>query len=431
MAASGGTIQHKTGANGSTTAGIGIYLNQTRNASFSWMQLNHFDNFAIRGNALDGLTVANVVVSGTSGNNAASDEGAVLLANSGGTIAITNSNVSGGFEDNLRVDYNAVAGPAATFNVSGSTFRDLQAAGQIAQVNLRSQTAAASGWVVAFNFTSNTFENDANTLPPGGTENFSDGILATFEGPFAHDLTVEGSTFHHLSQGMDITSNFSADVDYVIRNNNITFTESVAAIAIVNGSSSTAQSFLTALIQGNTIGTSGVAQSGSRLGRGIVVDARGEETAEFTIHANTIRRIEVGGIDVNANTGDGDLSIQITNNVIEQVENNAGVGISDGMRVLTGTGSLHDICLDARNNDSFKIGASGTGDELQIRQVTNNVVFAIEGLTGSGTSAANVESYLDSQNPLFTPADGGTRVVTAASVVNFTSVGSCTTPAPQ
>jgi hypothetical protein len=100
------------------------------------------------------------------------------------------------------------------------------------------------------------------------------------------------------------------------------------------------------------------------------------------------------------------------------------------MRVLTGTGSLHDICLDARSNDSFKIGA-GAGDELQIRQVSNDVVFQIEGLTGSGTNAANVESYLDSQNPLFTPADGGTRVRTVASVVNFTSVAACTTPPIQ
>ena len=409
--------------------GIGIYLNQTRNASFSWMQLNHFDNFAIRGNELNGLTLSNVVVNGTSGNDAGSDEGAVLLEDSGGTIAITNSNVSGGFEDNLRVDYNnAVAGPAATFNVSGSTFRDLQAAGQNAQVNLRSQTSAGSGWVAAFNFTSNTFENDANTLPPGGTENWSDGILVTFEGPFAHDLTVENSTFHHLFQGMDIASNFSADVDYVIRNNIITFTEGVAAIAIGNGSSSTAQSFLTALIQGNTIGTSGVAQSGSRLGQGIVVDVRGEETAQFTIHGNTIRRIEVGGIDVLANTGDGDLHIQITNNVIEQVEDNVGGGISDGMRVLTATGSLHDICLDARNNDSFNIGGA---DDLQLRQSNAGVVFAIEGLAGSGTTAANVEAFLDGQNPLFTPASGGTRVRTVASVVNFTSVGSCTTPNPQ
>ena len=122
----------------------------------------------------------------------------------------------------------------------------------------------------------------------------------------------------------------------------------------------------------------------------------------MTIHANTIRRIEVGGIDVLANTGDGDLHLQLTNNVIDQVEDNVGGGISDGIRVLTGTGSLHDLCLDARNNDSFKIGA-GAGDELQLRQSNTGVVFGIEGLTGSGTSAANVEAYLDGREPIVQP----------------------------
>ena len=78
-AGTGGTIQHKTGTNGSTTQGIGIYLNQTKNPSFSFMQLNHFDNFAIRGNELNGLTLSSIVVNGTSGNDAGSDEGAVFL----------------------------------------------------------------------------------------------------------------------------------------------------------------------------------------------------------------------------------------------------------------------------------------------------------------------------------------------------------------
>ena len=150
----------------------------------------------------------------------------------------------------------------------------------------------------------------------------------------------------------------------------------------------------------------------------------------MTLHANTIRRVEVGGIDVFANTGDGDLHLQLTNNVIDQVEDDVGGGISDGIRILTGSSSPHDICLDARHNDSFKIGA-GAGDELQLRQSNTGVVFAIEGLTGSGTSAADVEAYMDGQNPLFNPADGGTRVRTVASVVNYTSVANCTTPTPQ
>ena len=46
-AGSGGTIQHKTGADGGTTQGIGIYLNNTSSVSLTRMQLNDFDNFAI------------------------------------------------------------------------------------------------------------------------------------------------------------------------------------------------------------------------------------------------------------------------------------------------------------------------------------------------------------------------------------------------
>ena len=48
-AISGGTIANKTGADGSTTTGIGIYLNNTANVAIDRMQLNDFDNYAIRG----------------------------------------------------------------------------------------------------------------------------------------------------------------------------------------------------------------------------------------------------------------------------------------------------------------------------------------------------------------------------------------------
>ena len=34
-------------ADGSTTTGIGLYLNNTRNHTFSWMQLNDCQNFGI------------------------------------------------------------------------------------------------------------------------------------------------------------------------------------------------------------------------------------------------------------------------------------------------------------------------------------------------------------------------------------------------
>ena len=50
-AGSGGTIANKTGADGSTTQGSGIYIDNTSNVSLSNMAISgRFQNFGIRGN---------------------------------------------------------------------------------------------------------------------------------------------------------------------------------------------------------------------------------------------------------------------------------------------------------------------------------------------------------------------------------------------
>jgi Bacterial Ig domain/Cadherin domain len=422
-AGSGGTIANKTGADGSTTTGVGIYLNSTRNVSLSRMQLNGFQNFAIRGASVNGFALQDSVVSGLNGNSAGFDEGSILLANGLGTYTISGVNVSGGFEDNLSILHDGAAAVTTVYNVTGSTFRDLQAAGQNSQVKLISTTAVSSSSNVTFNFTgANVFENDANTTPGSGTVNWSDGILTTFEGPFPHTLNVQNATFHHLFQGMDIASGFSADVNYVFKNNVITFTEGVAAIAMGTGSTATSSAFITALIQGNTIGTSGVAQSGSRLGQGIVVDMRGNEVAQMTIHGNTIQRTEVNPIRFLGQVGDGDTALQITSNIIREIEDDAGAGqgVIYGIEVTTNTGGSYDVCLDARNNDSANINAH----DIRVRQATANNTFQLEGFAGDGTVASQVEAFLATQNPANT-----TNVRTGGSVVMYTS-GSCTTPVP-
>lgn len=89
-AGSGGTIQHKTGTDMSRTGGIGIYLNNTSDVQLDRMQLNDFDNFAIRGNNVNGFSLANSVVNGASGNTIANitgdsyGEGAIFFGNNGG-----------------------------------------------------------------------------------------------------------------------------------------------------------------------------------------------------------------------------------------------------------------------------------------------------------------------------------------------------------
>ena len=74
-AGSGGTIQHKTGADepAGATAGVydpfgyGIFLRSTSNVSLRYMQLNDFDNSAIFGLSVSGFSLRDSVINGVIG----------------------------------------------------------------------------------------------------------------------------------------------------------------------------------------------------------------------------------------------------------------------------------------------------------------------------------------------------------------------------
>ena len=107
-AQSGGIIRRKTGADGSFTQGVGISLNNTKNPSFSWMDLNNFDNAAIAGRDVFGLLISNSVVS-AAGTNAAVVEGPIVFGQPGvggfngllGSGVIRDTVVSGGIRDSV------------------------------------------------------------------------------------------------------------------------------------------------------------------------------------------------------------------------------------------------------------------------------------------------------------------------------------------
>src|SRR5262249_19509719 len=119
---SGGIIQHKPGADNSTTSGIGVFLNSTSNVQLNWLHLNDFHNFGIRGCSVTGFTLANSTGDSTAsatsktGPTDAANEGSVKcgtddLTSNGlfGSASITNTVIADGFESNFE-----------TYNHSGS-----------------------------------------------------------------------------------------------------------------------------------------------------------------------------------------------------------------------------------------------------------------------------------------------------------------------
>jgi hypothetical protein len=92
-ATGGGVIQHKTGADGTTSTGVGIYLNNTSDVQLNGMQLNDFDNFGIKGVLVTGFSLDHSTVNGISGSTTSPDEGAIFFTNLLGTSSISNSTV--------------------------------------------------------------------------------------------------------------------------------------------------------------------------------------------------------------------------------------------------------------------------------------------------------------------------------------------------
>src|SRR6185369_1998018 len=130
-AGSGGTIANKTGSDGSTTTGIGIYLNNTRNVSLRRMQLNDFENHGIRGFGVTNFTLLDSVVSGINGDDSAFDnygEGCVYFGDDAsdattglsGSCLIGNCTFSGGRQRNVSVVN--TAGSLNRLSITNCTF---------------------------------------------------------------------------------------------------------------------------------------------------------------------------------------------------------------------------------------------------------------------------------------------------------------------
>ena len=128
----GGTIANKSGADNSTTTGIGIYLNNTANVVLRRMTINGTNqNFGIRGFAVNNFTLEFSTVNGTNGNNAApavpngAGEGSIYFGNDTttgitGTGTFTNLVVAGGRARNMSVIN--ISGTLNRLVITGSNF---------------------------------------------------------------------------------------------------------------------------------------------------------------------------------------------------------------------------------------------------------------------------------------------------------------------
>lgn len=408
-AGSGGTIQRKTGANLSRTGGIGIYLNNTANVSLTRMQLNDFDNFAVRGFGVSGFTLANCVINGVNGNSTANlggtdeqGEGSVYFGNAGvtnsdglnGTVIITNSTIQGGSARNLSIaDTASTSVMRAT--ISGCTFgltQNLPGGNQSLAVEARNAGTTSHVSVSNSTFTGSMSDAMNFTGQTGTTMHVIVGGAGV------------GNTITNTHPGNNIGSGSivfaSQGIMFFDARNNTMSGANGSAVTIFKANAGTQ---MEGTFDSNVIGTNGVADSGSATGNGIFLSASGAGAIKLAITNNIIQRYS-GNAGIYADNTDGSYTVDmtVTGNTLRQ----PGAGVFAGLAVTNGSPSSADttnVFLRALNNN-FADGDPNNANDIIVGasgSAAGTHTFTLSGATaGDVASEAAIEAFLKTNNNL-------------------------------
>lgn len=375
-AGSGGVLQNSTGADG-TPDGCGVYLDNASNVSLSSMSILNHPNFAIRGLNVTGFTLTGCTVGGVNGNNAAFSEGSVAFSNLLGSATISGCSIAGGLTDNVRVQngsgtlnrltvQNSTIGAndaafgndglfvealnAAILNLTVSNCTFTSARGDL--LNCNAQNSSSMNWLILKNAFSN---NHPGVLSGGG-----------------------GTTFAGGGGGSAV------NVTYDISNNTFRDAHGIA----VNVFKGTGGGSLSGVLSNNTVGVSGLANSGSSQASGIQVTSSGTGTHTARIENNRVYRYNENGIYVRANDGNSTINATLLGNTVAQPEAFAINGLQLNIGGLAGDANF--VCADVRNNT---LAGSGpfAADDFALRQRFNTTIKlpGYAGAVGDTTAVVN------------------------------------------
>jgi hypothetical protein len=436
---SGGQIQHTTGADDSSTSpvGTGIVLNNTQNVSLTRMWLHDNANYAIRGNSVNGFTLATSVIDGTNGGTTATSAGSPFFDSSvyftelTGSATVSNTNISGGFANNFwlvntggtlnRLTFSSVTIGANDTN-EGNDGIGIEAQ-NTAVVNVTVQNStftSARGDLFGFNQLANSGIT-ADLVFTGNALSNNHPAIATGGG---------GVTIHGGDNGGSLT--------FDMENN--TFRDAVGpGVLIVKA---TAAGTYSGTFNNNTIGVAAVANSGSSAGSDLKVQNAGQGTVTVAITNNHIYQYNNFGIEVeaggSATAQSGNLNTTITGNTIADPGNAAGsITIpKNGIQLNIGTvpGDTYQACAKIGGASGSGLanalagsGADaqpplGGGQDVRLRQ-RQATTIRLPGYSGANNDNTAVETFVANNNTA-----NGTPTVIASNTVptggGYTGTGS-------
>lgn len=403
----GGTIANKSGPDGSTSFGVGIYLNSTRSPSFAFMQMNDLQNFAILGSSVTNLSLDQMVVNGTNGTSTASGgEGDAYFTGLLGSASVTNSTFSGAFFDTFHVFNNAgqtlnrLTISNCTFGAMGASGNHalfLQATDGIFNVTIQNSQVTSAKNAMLFLDLHGVVTSD---LVLGGPTHNN-----TFANSFAGITGVGGVAIQGAGSNVTLT--------YLVGNNQI---RGAVGAALSVGKGGGVSGSFTGSIDSNIIGTNGSAGSGSTAGDGIFVSHIQGGASATTITNNQVYGTSgTGPIHTqitDSTNGNGKLTATIQSNTVATIGAGASAGIRSQFGLVAGDG--HRGCLTmggagALGNFVNLSGTAGTNG-IGVSQAGTTQVYA-----GGPTTAGGVQALIQANNNVINIQGGEVAALVTAS----------------
>ncbi len=406
-AGSGGTIRN---------GGTGISLTSTQSPSFSWMQLNDFTDFAIRGTSVVNFTLANTVISGTNGDNAGALEGDVRFTELTGTASVSNSTFSGAVSNTF-----AVANTTGSLNrltISGSTFGlNSATTGDDGVQFVASGSAVLNATVQSSAFTGARGDQAQASLQAGAT--------GSMDFVFTGNTLTDNNSI--VAGGGGITAGgIAASFTFDISNNVMRDSTGNAIVVSCGGTGSSC----IGKVNNNQIGLAGTANSGSTGGSGIALISAAGGTMTSAVTGNTIRQYNNHGILIQAGDIMGNpltFNATVTSNDIS-TPGNINTNFN-GIQLNNGTVGTDNFtsCISISANKLAGAGAgavSPNNNDLRLRQRQATTV-RLPGYGGANNDNAAVQTFLTGLQTTVTTVNASNTVPTGGGYVGGAA---CPTP---
>jgi uncharacterized repeat protein (TIGR01451 family) len=444
---SGGTIQHTVGAdNALAGAGVGVYIDTATNVTLRRMRINDNPNGSIRGKTVSGFALEYSTVNGNNGTNSAADidtfgsgEDSVRFTNLTGTASIESSVIAGGQTNNLRVGNNT--GSLNRLTVNNSTIGDPDGAGgqrglgTVAQggnsdVLIEGQHGISAMNVTLSNDTLNygvgdvvRILNNDNTAPLGSMDVVARNNSMVNTNPQA--TQVNGASI--------LTVAGLGNVTYEIACNKIANPNGIALNVFKghNAAGTPAGNF-TGTIFNNTIGNTGVANSGSGVAASALnVDQQGTGTHTVLIKNNVIRRYDEAGIRLDNVDNLNQLSTLnatvIGNTTTEaDVDGFAGIWVNGGADPGTDSNSVTNLKLGGGAGERNDFSQGDPNDFNDIFLLTSAGQFNLT--QGVSSSSDPTQVAIDNNTPPEPTAFADSTIVNTAPALPPAINESCSPP---